>query len=144
MNPNYPDRNQQNPDSADQGNLPRRERSGVEDVPEKGLREDRPEIEQPADGDDMDEEIGDEGEVEQNLGGQGFAQGRGGNPGEIDPEFRQSAPTSSQREERSRRADVGEADEQEANTDGTKQGSEKQDPPPTLPYGQQVEDRETM
>jgi len=33
MNPQDRNRNQQNPDSADQGQLPRRDRSNVEDVP---------------------------------------------------------------------------------------------------------------
>jgi hypothetical protein len=139
MNQNDPNRNQQNPDSADQGHLPRRDRSGVQDAPEKGLREDRPEIERTADLDDLETD----GQDMENVGGQGFAQGRGGNPGEVDPRFRRSAPgPSSEREERSREADVGEAAEQDADTEGKTHGSNEQDPPPTVPYGQRVEDRD--
>jgi len=48
-----------------------------------------------------------------------------------------------EREERSRRADVGDADEQ-ADDEGTKQGSEQQDPPATLPQGRPHEKRDTL
>jgi hypothetical protein len=141
MAENYPNRDTQNPDSADQGRLPRRDRTGVEQVPERGSRPAAP------------EGVTDSEEIEQDEpadtgvrheGGQGFAQGRGANPGQTDPEFRDITPGArDRRERRSNRADAGLAEGQDQ-PDGMKRGSDQQDPPPTLPQGTPHEDRDTM
>ena len=139
MADNYRNRDPENPDSADQGRLPRRDRSGVEQVPERDRGSAAP------------EGVTDSEEIEQdepadigvrNEGGQGFAQGRGANPGQTDPEFRNITPGSSdRRERRSNRADAGLADEQD-HPEGMKRG-DRQDPPPTLPAGAPHEERDT-
>ena len=141
MTDNYRNRDPQNPDSADQGRLPRRDRSGVEQVPERGSRPTAP------DGVTDSEEIEQDEPADtgvRNEGGQGFGQGRGANPGQTDPEFRNITPSSGdKRERRSNRADAGLADEQD-HPDGQKQGPEHQDPPPTLPDGVTNEERDAM
>jgi hypothetical protein len=141
MTDSYRNRDPHNPDSADQGRLPRRDRSGVEQVPEKGAQPDAPEG--VTDNEEIEQEEPAEGGV-RNEGGQGFGQGRGANPGQTDPEFRDITPSSSdKRERRSNRADAGLAEEQD-HPDGGHQGSERQEPPPTRPNDVSNEERDTI
>jgi hypothetical protein len=140
MAENYPNRDPQNPDSADQGRLPRRDRTGVEQAPEKG---NRPTTEGVTDSEEIEQDEPADTGV-RNEGGQGFGQGRGANPGQVDPDFRNITPSSSdKRERRSNRADAGLAEEQD-HPEGMKRGSDQQDPPPTLPPGAPAEERDTL
>lgn len=136
MAQNYPNREPRDPDSADR---PPRHRNDVERVAEQQ----RPAPEGVTDS----EEIEQEEPADTNPragGGQGFAQGRGANPGQVAPELNPNTQGSQdQRERRSNRADAGLAEGQDR-PEGTKQGSDQQDPPPTLPLGAPHEERDTM